>query len=510
MKRKLLFLFALLVSSTMAWAKSGTCGDPDVNGGNDVTWDLTDGVLTISGSGAMKNYGNVFDIPWYFDRENITSVSIGSGVTSIGNSAFENCSDIETVTFEGVSSVETIGASAFADCSSLTTITIPKSVRSIGNHGFDGSGLPSITLPNSLTSMGEYSFSECGDLASVTFEEGWQMTSIPYGIFSESSNLKSITIPANVTTIGGEAFSQTGLTSINIPNGVETIGESAFSWCSGLTSVTIPASVTSIGDWVFSGCTSMEDVYCYANPDVLTWGDASEYFKPSKATHCHVPYAYLEKYNTYFNYESGTKRRVNVTFDEALKTNYAEEAYWTTYYNGSAKRLAPEGVTVYKAALNGSSLTLTEIADRIIPAGKAVILKKATAGNIILTTTEDEPAGDFSDNSLLGVDGNTTISSSGYASKVIYTLANESGLGFYKYTGTTLGANKAFLALDAEVGASAPARGFVFSFDDATGVDEARVKMEEGRSEYFNLNGQRVNKPTKGIFIVNGRKVIKK
>lgn len=79
--------------------------------------------------------------------------------------------------------------------------------------------------------------------------------------FFSCDNLTSITIPNSVTTIGIWAFEGCdGLTSITIPSGVTSIGESAFYGCSGLTSITIPGSVKSIGNWVFAFCTGLTSI----------------------------------------------------------------------------------------------------------------------------------------------------------------------------------------------------------------------------------------------------------
>ena len=167
---------------------SGTCG-AEGNNGDNLTWILDDeGVLTISGTGAMANW-NWKGSPWYANKDKIESVVIEDGVTSIG-------------------------ANAFDVCSGLTSITIPSSVTSIGEHVFDGcSGLTSITIPSSVTSIGAYAFSGC-------------------------SGLTSITIPSSVTSIRRGAFDGcSGLTSITIPNSVTSIGAKAFRGCSGLTRV---------------------------------------------------------------------------------------------------------------------------------------------------------------------------------------------------------------------------------------------------------------------------------
>ena len=157
-------------------------------------------------------------------------------------------------------SVTSIGHSAFSDCTGLTSITIPNSVTSIGYSAFyEGSDLTSVTIGNSVTSIGEYAFSVCSSLTSVTIPNS--VTSIGYGAFGHCSRLTSVTIPNSVTSIGNSAFlSCSGLTSVTIPNSVTSIGDDAFANCSGLTSVTIGNSVTSIGKYAFSGCSGLTSI----------------------------------------------------------------------------------------------------------------------------------------------------------------------------------------------------------------------------------------------------------
>ena len=147
-------------------------------------------------------------------------------VTSIGSSAFKNCSTLIRITIPD--SVTSINSSAFSGCSGLTSVIIPDSVTSIGSSVFYGcSSLTSIIIPGSVTSIGQYVFNGC-------------------------SSLTSITIPDSVTSIGQYVFNGcSSLTSITIPDSVTSIGDYAFIGCSGLTSITIPDSVTSIGDYAF-------------------------------------------------------------------------------------------------------------------------------------------------------------------------------------------------------------------------------------------------------------------
>ena len=194
----------------------------------------------------------------YSDEDTeITNLIIPNSVTSIGNSAFANCSGLTSVTIGN--SVTSIGSSAFSYCSGLTSVTIGSGVTSIGNYAFrECSGLTSVTIPNSVTSIGSSTFYNCSGLTSVTIPNS--VTSIGSSAFYGCSGLTSITIPNSVTSIGNYAFYGSGLTSVTIPNSVTSIGINAFANCSKLTSVTIPNSVTSIGTYAFFGCSKLTSV----------------------------------------------------------------------------------------------------------------------------------------------------------------------------------------------------------------------------------------------------------
>lgn len=226
-----------LVVESGAKLTGGAAGD-----GSDVTWQLTENTddpstykLTIRGSGAMEDFPFGSYQPWYSFLDQITSVVVSPGVTSIGQCAFSRFAKLTHVDI--ADSVISIGWDAFYYCSSLTNITIPQSVTYIGPLAFfHCTNLSSITLSNNITSIGSSAFEDC-------------------------TNLTSITIPGSVTSIGLAAFCNcTKLTSITIPDSVTTIDLEAFKNCSSLTSITIPGSVTSIGPYVFDGCTSLNDI----------------------------------------------------------------------------------------------------------------------------------------------------------------------------------------------------------------------------------------------------------
>ncbi len=203
-----------------------------------------------------------------------------TGLTSITWNA-KNCngynfgSQVESFVFGN--EVEIIPASICSGMTKLTSVTIPTSVTSIGDGAFAGcTGLTTITVdtanPNycdidgvlfnkDKTALIQYPAGK----SAREFTIPNSVTSIGGAAFLGCTGLTSITIPNSVTSIGDQAFQNcTGLTSVTIPNSVTSIGGFAFWNCSGLTSVTIGNSVTSIGGWTFSGCSSLTSLTCEA------------------------------------------------------------------------------------------------------------------------------------------------------------------------------------------------------------------------------------------------------
>ncbi|MCC8105568.1 MAG: leucine-rich repeat protein, partial [Clostridiales bacterium] len=305
------------VSDEEAASYSGTCGSSSDTSA--VKWTLSDGMLTIMGSGDMADYSVSSSkyAPWYSYCTTITSVVIESGVTSIGDYAFMNCTALTSVSIPDT--VTYIGGYSFGECTSLTSVVIPDSVTTIDVYAFVYcTSLSSVTLSSSLTTIAAMMFGSCTSLTSITIPDS--VTTIEYDAFNYCTSLTSVFISAAVTSIDGLAFSdcyalssftvsedneyysseggvlfdkaQTtlllypcgktdtsytipstvttieeyafyyckNLTSVTIPSSVITIGESAFEGCSGLTSVTIPSSITSMGTMVFCDCSGLTSV----------------------------------------------------------------------------------------------------------------------------------------------------------------------------------------------------------------------------------------------------------
>lgn len=268
----------------VAYVASGKCGD-------NLTWTLDqNGLLTISGTGNMDDYENAGYQPWYYFGEEINSIDVHEGVTSIGDSAFDNCNSVETVRL--AKSVKSIGTNAFWGCA-MSELIIPDGVEVIGDYAFVRCyNLFSITIPDSVISIGEYAFNECQELESVKISKG--VANIGVGAFGQCNGLKKIEVadenasysskdnvlfdkdmntllqypggisgsydvPDGVVSINKDAFFHSMVTNVNLSGSVETIGQGAFaeSW---LESITIRSGVKTIGNSAFRE-TMLKDVY---------------------------------------------------------------------------------------------------------------------------------------------------------------------------------------------------------------------------------------------------------
>ena len=180
---------------------SGTCGAD----GDNLIWDLTDGLLLISGKGKMHDWGSASQTPWYSKASSITSIVLESGVTSIGKYAFGGCEALTSVSIPN--SVTAIGYGAFNQCTALTAFDVDAD-----NPNY--STVDGILFSKDKTNLIRYPGAKEGDY----------------------------TIPKSVTSIGSCAFENCkSLTSVTIRDGVTEIGEWAFAYCSGLTSITCHA-----------------------------------------------------------------------------------------------------------------------------------------------------------------------------------------------------------------------------------------------------------------------------
>lgn len=316
----LTFTLVLSLGATAAAAQtSGVCGDG-------LTWTLTDGTLTISGTGDMYDYVSVDAVtddpraPWEPLKDSVTKVVLSQGVTSIGDYAFEGCA---VTGVEIPASVTRIGMSAFRDCVDLTGVTIPDSVTSFGSYIFSGcTGLTSAVLPANLTVIPDAMFFGCTGLSGIALPVA--LTEIGYGAFYDCESLEGVMLPQGVTKIGASAFKNcVSLSELAIPFGVTTIGASAFDNCDSLSHVLIPDSVTSLGGNAFYGCSNMVEVILLGSVrtiDYLSFGFCAMNSITIPATVTRIgEYAFYQCPNLTDVYFAGTEAQWNAI--EVLDNN---------------------------------------------------------------------------------------------------------------------------------------------------------------------------------------------
>ncbi len=255
----------------------------------EISWsfDESTATLTFSGTGALSS--NRCDRSWYNSKDNIRTVVINEGITSIGQYFFDSCTMITKVVISN--GVKSIGTGAFGACLSLGSITIPETVTSIGYRAFYQ--CRSLSLVNYLGSREQLSEISIGNDNSYfsrarfkcapsdtwgndlfwSFDEKidtliiwgsgamWDFHSGESPWLNIEDEIINIVINEGVTSIGDYAFDGcSSLTSVEIPDSVTSIGDYAFSGCTSLTSIEIPGSATSIGGYVFYGCTSITSI----------------------------------------------------------------------------------------------------------------------------------------------------------------------------------------------------------------------------------------------------------
>ena len=224
----LLSLMLVLPLFPAAYAAEGSCG-------NNLTWNLSDGKLTITGSGDMKDY-NEFDLPpWYDFREEIIWLSLPEGLTSVGTMAFYDCVNLTSVSIPA--SVTEIGELAFCQNHSMVLLTLPEGLRSIGRSAFEQcEKLQDVRLPETLTTIGTHAFYYCESLAYVT-------------------------IPASVKEMGSGVFAYChNLVRADVYAPIEVLPTWTFYGCDKLVYVSLPPQMEDTQSYAFHGCDSLNTV----------------------------------------------------------------------------------------------------------------------------------------------------------------------------------------------------------------------------------------------------------
>jgi len=248
---------------------------------SNLSWMLTaDGTLIVFGTGELPDFDHWTLPPWQEHLLQIESILVDEGVTALGESAFEGCSNVKSVSLP--STLAEIGAYCFKDCENLITAELPEGITVIPEKAFSGCyALEAVKIPQTTVSIGDNAFYDCESLQVAILPENLKV--LGAGVFQNCLSLQEIIIPERVGRIeartfmgcdalkevilpkelvylGDYACSATVITEIELPDTLETIGNYAFYWCKDLTKIRIPDSVLNIWENAFGGCDALKEI----------------------------------------------------------------------------------------------------------------------------------------------------------------------------------------------------------------------------------------------------------
>ena len=556
-------LFALMVcASVNAQNYCGTDGHE-----TDITWELNGSQLIFEGTGAIKEYSHDMPTayPWYTHAGVIQTVIIGEGITNIPAWAFAMYEHLVSIHLP--STLKTIGWAALEE-TILWNVSLPEGLETIEGYAFMMTPFTTVCIPSTVTEIGERAFGYCNDLVSVGCYADVPPT-LGSNAFGDCPNIETVYVqsakvanykgtagwstfgdkiqspagycgPNNIDADGevdvtkatwsfdmatrtltiegtkmgkynrpwesagmgglGGGFNPDnnvgypqGIYHVVIGEGITAIPASAFYMEVGITDVKLPSTLTSLGMQTFGENFNLATVTCKAVTPP-TFGE-DMFSDCPKLANIIVP---LESVETYKSTAGWSDYAALIQMPNTKVGDYS----WVSFFDDGKAYEVDANTTVYKASLTSTTLTLTAVGgNQIISAGNAVVLRSTSAP--VLTETATVSTADFSGNELHG--SASSVASDG----TLYALSYKSGtLGFFKVkNGTSIPAGKAYLST-----ADAAREYFEFTYgNDATSIESVASSHQAiANGQYYDMQGRKVSKPTKGLYIVNGKKVIVK
>ena len=415
-----------------------------------------------------------------------------AAVSSIGKTFKDNKEIISFDELQYFTGVETIEDNAFYGCNSLVSVTLPNTVKEIQQNAFFKTSLESIKIPASVNTIEAAAFNACDKIKSIVVEER-------NAVYDSRNNCNGIVETATNTLI-------VGCMNTIIPDDITSIGASVFRGNHSLKQIVIPNSVTSIGTDAFYGCSALTSVTVgNSTPVELTDG------------------------NTFSN-----RRKATLYVPAGSKTAYAAASIWNDFMEivpiatvtinkyGSGTYCSPyaldftnvSGMKAYVAAgYNTTTNTVYMLSVKTAQPGEGLFIKGAPGD---YTVPEIETSTDNYLNLLVGTTKDVTVntlSDDGKYTNYVYGLNKDTDApAFYKYSdGSKCKAYKAYLQIPTSwlpTMSEAKTVNMVFDDEEPTSIEEFRTEKDDDDVKIYDMQGRRVTKPGKGLYIVNGKKVV--
>ena len=497
--KKLLFIILCIVIAVTSKAQTADFSAPNSDGVT-IYYNITDAsqhtveVTNAYGRSIFNELGGT--IPWAsYIKYTAPIIRVPETVTYAGNTyTVTKCGDDAFIRGEMTqivlpNTVKEVGKNCFYFCDQLSNINLPEGIISIGKSAFwENQSLHSVVFPSTLKTAGSWLFRNSA-IEYIYNLENTQLTELPEQFAGMNARIKAVTLPATLKKINSFSLMQSNFSEITIPAGVQEIGYYALGQVFTLKKIVMEPITPP------TGCGNIEN---------------SSDLKIYVATDATQPY---ESAAEWLDYKGKYYEKVS----------FGTTGY-TTYYLENENFKVPAGCTAYiitgvtpsGTAAPDQAIVKAFTAGKIIPKQTGFVLQGPANTTVTYQANVTGPEEDVTGNLLVGTATEQEISGAGYK---YYILSNsgDQGLGFYKQ-GTRGGASiklkphRAGLRLSESIGR---AKSLIIDFDAArreaetTGIHGVRPEMQRRDNAVYDLQGRRVVNPTHGIYIINGKKIIK-